>query len=50
MQRMNIKTLGDLMQKSEDEILKQKNTGRKCVAQINEALGEYGLSLKKNPE
>ena len=50
MQRMNIKTIGDLMQKSEDEILKQKNTGRKCVAQINEALGEYGLSLKKNPE
>lgn len=35
MERMNIKTIGDLMQKSEDEILKQKNTGRKCVAQIN---------------
>lgn len=49
MERMNIKTVGDLMQKSEDEILKQKNTGRKCIAQINEALGEYGLLLKKDP-
>lgn len=50
MERMNIKTIGDLTQKSEEDIRKQKNTGSKCIAEINEALVEYGLSLKKDPE
>jgi len=41
----NIRTIGELVQKSEAEMLKTKNFGRKSLNEIKEILGEMGLSL-----
>lgn len=41
----NIKLIGDLAQKTESEMLKTKNFGRKSLKEIKEILGEMGLSL-----
>jgi DNA-directed RNA polymerase subunit alpha len=41
----NIRLIGDLVQKSESEMLKTKNFGRKSLKEIKEILGEMGLSL-----
>lgn len=41
----NIKLIGDLVQRSESEMLKTKNFGRKSLKEIKEILGEMGLSL-----
>jgi DNA-directed RNA polymerase subunit alpha len=45
LQNANIKTIGDLVQKSEAEMLKTKNFGRKSLKEIKEILSEMGLSL-----
>ena len=41
----NIKLIGDLVQKTESEILATKNFGRKSLNEIKELLGDMGLSL-----
>jgi DNA-directed RNA polymerase subunit alpha len=41
----NIKLIGDLVQKTEAEILATKNFGRKSLNEIKEILTEMGLSL-----
>jgi DNA-directed RNA polymerase subunit alpha len=41
----DIKTIADLVQKSEAEMLKTKNFGRKSLNEIKELLAEMGLSL-----
>ena len=41
----DIKTIGELVQKSEAEMLKTKNFGRKSLNEIKEILGTMGLSL-----
>jgi DNA-directed RNA polymerase subunit alpha len=41
----DIKSIADLVQKSEIEMLKTKNFGRKSLNEIKELLGEMGLSL-----
>jgi DNA-directed RNA polymerase subunit alpha len=41
----NIRTIGELVQKSEAEMLKTKNFGRKSLNEIKEILGGMGLSL-----
>jgi DNA-directed RNA polymerase subunit alpha len=41
----NIKLIGDLVQKTEAEILATKNFGRKSLHEIKEILSEMGLSL-----
>jgi DNA-directed RNA polymerase subunit alpha len=41
----NIKFIGDLVQKTESEMLKTKNFGRKSLKEIKEILGEMGLTL-----
>jgi len=41
----NIKTIGDLVQRSESEMLRTKNFGRKSLNEIKEILTEMGLSL-----
>ena len=41
----NIRTIGELVQKSEPDMLKTKNFGRKSLNEIKEILGEMGLSL-----
>ena len=41
----NIKTIGDLTRRSEDEIAKTRNFGKKSLLEIKEKLSEWGLSL-----
>ena len=41
----NIRTIGELVQKTEAEMLKTKNFGRKSLNEIKEILGTMGLSL-----
>jgi DNA-directed RNA polymerase subunit alpha len=41
----NIRTIGELVQKSESEMLKTKNFGRKSLNEIKEILAGMGLSL-----
>jgi|UniRef100_A0A7C5ENP7 DNA-directed RNA polymerase subunit alpha len=41
----NIRYIGELVQKSEQEMLKTKNFGRKSLNEIKEILAEMGLSL-----
>jgi len=41
----NIKTIGDLVTRSEAEMLKTKNFGRKSLNEIKDILAEMGLSL-----
>lgn len=45
LQAANIKYIGDLVQKTEAEMLKTKNFGRKSLKEIKELLAEMGLSL-----
>ena len=45
LQNANIKLIGDLVQRSESEMLKTKNFGRKSLKEIKEILTEMGLGL-----
>jgi DNA-directed RNA polymerase subunit alpha len=45
LQAANIKFIGDLVQKTEAEMLKTKNFGRKSLKEIKEILSGMGLSL-----
>ena len=46
----NITIIGDLVQRSEGEMLKTKNFGRKSLVEIKEILEEMGLHLGMSPE
>jgi DNA-directed RNA polymerase subunit alpha len=41
----NIQTIGELIQKTEPEMLRTKNFGRKSLNEIKEILANMGLSL-----
>jgi DNA-directed RNA polymerase subunit alpha len=41
----NIRTIGDLTSKSEEEIAKTRNFGKKSLQEIKEKLGEWDLQL-----
>ena len=45
LQNANIRYIGELVQKTEAEMLKTKNFGRKSLKEIREILGEMGLAL-----
>jgi len=45
LQNADIKYIGELVQRTEAEMLKTKNFGRKSLLEIKELLGEMGLSL-----
>jgi len=45
LQNADIKYIGELVQRSEGEMLKTKNFGRKSLLEIKELLAEMGLSL-----
>lgn len=45
LQNADIKFIGDLVQRSEAEMLKTKNFGRKSLKEIKEILAEMGLAL-----
>ncbi len=46
----NIQTIGELVQKSESEMLRTKNFGRKSLNEIKEILGTMGLALGMRPD
>ncbi len=45
LENANIRTIGDLVQKTEAEMLKTKNFGRKSLKEIKDLLSEMGLGL-----
>jgi DNA-directed RNA polymerase subunit alpha len=45
LQNANIRLIGELVQKTETEMLKTKNFGRKSLKEIKEILADMGLSL-----
>jgi DNA-directed RNA polymerase subunit alpha len=46
MNRLGINTLGELIQRSADELLEAKNFGMTSLAEVREKLAQYGLSLR----
>lgn len=47
LKRAGINTVGDLMQRTEEEIVSVKNFGRKSLDEVREKLTTLGLSLKR---
>ena len=45
LENANIKYIGELVTKTESEMLKTKNFGRKSLNEIKDLLAEMGLSL-----
>jgi DNA-directed RNA polymerase subunit alpha len=45
LQNANIRLIGELVQRSESEMLKTKNFGRKSLNEIKEVLASMGLHL-----
>ena len=50
MKRANIHTVGDLTKKTEDDMLKVRNLGKKSLDEVIYKLGTYGLSLKEKED
>jgi DNA-directed RNA polymerase subunit alpha len=46
MNRLGINTLGDLIQRTADELLESKNFGQTSLAEVREKLHAYGLTLR----
>ena len=45
LQNANLRLVGELVRKSEAEMMKTKNFGRKSLKEIKDVLAEMGLSL-----
>ena len=50
LKRANIHTLDDLTKKTEDDMLKVRNLGKKSLDEVIYKLGTYGLSLKEKED
>ncbi len=50
LKRANIHTIGDLIQRTEEEIMNVKNFGKKSLEEVVEKLAAMGLSLRKKGE
>ncbi|MCI6158929.1 MAG: DNA-directed RNA polymerase subunit alpha, partial [Selenomonadaceae bacterium] len=50
LKRANINTVADLTEKSEDDMMKVRNLGRKSLEEVKNKLEELGLSLKENED
>lgn len=48
LKRANIHTVADLAEKTEDDMMKVRNLGRKSLEEVKKKLEELGLTLKKN--
>ena len=48
LKRANINTVADLAEKTEDDMMKVRNLGRKSLEEVNKKLEELGLTLKQN--
>lgn len=50
LKRAGINTIEDLVRKTEEDMLKIRNLGKKSLAEIKEKLGNFGLSLRSADE
>ncbi|MBQ3087845.1 MAG: DNA-directed RNA polymerase subunit alpha [Clostridia bacterium] len=50
LKRANIHKVGDLIEKTEEEMMKVRNLGRKSLDEVIAKLASYGLSLRKEDE
>ena len=50
LKRANIHTVGDLTKKTEDDMLKVRNLGRKSLDEVIAKLRSYGLDLRSNED
>jgi len=50
LKRANINTVADLVEKSEEDMMKVRNLGRKSMEEVKKKLEELGLSLKESIE
>ncbi|MCL2165674.1 MAG: DNA-directed RNA polymerase subunit alpha [Clostridiales bacterium] len=50
LKRAGINTVGELIQKTEDDMMKVRNLGKKSLEEVYEKLGSLGLSLRKYDE
>ncbi|SDL84163.1 DNA-directed RNA polymerase subunit alpha [Halarsenatibacter silvermanii] len=50
LKRAGINTVGELVEKTEDDLMKVRNLGKKSLKEIKEKLTEYDLELKQNEE
>jgi DNA-directed RNA polymerase subunit alpha len=50
LKRANINTVEDLTKKSEEDMLKVRNLGRKSLDEVIQKLQSYGLSLRKQED
>ncbi|MBQ6863376.1 MAG: DNA-directed RNA polymerase subunit alpha [Clostridia bacterium] len=50
LKRANIHKVGDLIEKTEDEMMKVRNLGRKSLDEVIAKLASYGLSLRNEDE
>jgi DNA-directed RNA polymerase subunit alpha len=50
LKRANIHTVEDLLKKSEDDMLKVRNLGRKSLDEVIQKLAGYGLALKEKED
>ena len=48
LKRAGINTVGDLIQKTEEDMMKVRNLGRKSLEEVKKKLVELGMSLKEN--
>ncbi len=46
MNKLGLTTLGDLIQRTADELLEMKNFGMTSLSEVREKLGQYGLKLR----
>jgi DNA-directed RNA polymerase subunit alpha len=50
LKRAGINTVADLVQKSEDDMMKVRNLGRKSMEEVKKKLIELGLGLSEEEE
>ena len=50
LKRAAINSVGDLIQRTEDDMIKVRNLGKKSLEEVDAKLNEMGLSLKKFEE
>ncbi|MCL2854208.1 MAG: DNA-directed RNA polymerase subunit alpha [Defluviitaleaceae bacterium] len=50
LKRAGINTVGDLVAKTEDEMIKVRNLGRKSLEEVLKRLDDFGLALRPNEE
>lgn len=50
LKRAGINTLGELVQRDEEDMMKVRNLGKKSLEEVINKLGELGLSLRKDDE